>query len=381
MPQPSSALPPTAARIDLAALAANFELLRRRAGGRRVYAVVKADAYGHGAAPVARRLVRAGCDAFAVVLVEEAAALRRAGIDQPLLVLGGVRNPAEARAALALAATPVLQTAAQAGWIAQAAAAAGARAPVHVEVDTGMRRLGLPPGEAPALLARIAADPHLRLEGVATHFARADEADDAPTRAQLACFREVLTAARAAGVDPGCVHVANSAALLAAERWGEDVLEGAAVRPGLALYGVAPAPHLADPGLRPVMTLRSQVVAVRRVAAGDGVGYGHDFRAPDSGWVATLPIGYADGLPWTAGGRASVLLAGERRPLAGRVSMDSTTVWLGEAPVAVGEEAIVFGVAADGRRLPVETQAAAAGTISYELLARVGGRVPRVYHG
>lgn len=379
----TSGLPRAAARthaaIDLGALAGNLARLRARAGGRAVIAVVKADAYGHGAEAVVRRLVREGCEAFAVALVAEAAALRRAGLDVPLLVLGGVGGPAEARAALALATLPVVHGAEQADWLEAAAAALGVRARVHVEVDTGMRRLGVTPGDAPALLARIAASPRLALEGVSTHFARAEEPDPAPSRGQLAAFRAVLAAARAAGVDPGRVHVANSAGLLAAGRAGDDLLEGDAVRPGLALYGVAPGPEVADRGLKPVMTLRTEVAAVRPVAAGEGVGYGHAWRAPRSGWLATLPIGYADGVPWSGARRGEVAIGGRRWPLAGRVSMDCITVWTGDAPVRVGEEAIVFGAGEAAAR--VEDWAEAAGTIPYELLVRVGARVPRVLRG
>ena len=376
---PASARRPTEAAVDLGSLARNWAVLRRRAAGREVIAVIKADAYGHGAVAVARCLVRAGCRHFAVVALDELAALRRAGIDAPVLLLGGVHGPAEARAALALAATPVLHGAAHAAWVAEAARGLGMRAPVHLEVDTGMRRMGVAPDEAAALLEKLAASAELELAGVSTHFARADEPDPAPTRAQLELFRAVLGAARARGVRPPHVHVANSAALLAARAWGEEaVLEGDAVRPGLALYGVAPAPHLADPELRPVMTLRTRVGAVRRAAAGDGVGYGASWRAPGSGWVATLPIGYADGVPWSAGSRGEVLVAGRRRPIAGRVSMDFTTVWLGADAVEPGEEAVVFGVAQGGERLTVEEAARAAGTMPYELLVRVTARVPRV---
>jgi alanine racemase len=379
----SSGLPRAASRstaaIDLAALAQNFARLRVRAGGRALIAVVKADAYGHGAEAVVRRLVREGCECFAVACVAEAAALRRAGIGAPLLLLGGVGGPAEARDAIALAAQPVVHGAEQAAWLEAAARVLGGRARVHVEIDTGMRRFGVSAGDAPALLARIAASPHLALGGVSTHFARADEVDLAPTRAQLASFRAALAAARTAGVDPGRVHVANSAGLLSAGLAGDDLLEGDAVRPGLALYGVAPAPHLADPGLAPVMTLRTEVAAVRPVAPGEGVGYGHAWRAPRSGWVATLPIGYADGVPWSGARRGEVVVGGVRRTLAGRVSMDCITVWTGGEPARVGEEAVVFGAGDVAAR--VEDWADAAGTIAYELLVRIGARVPRVQRG
>jgi len=378
------------AAIDLGALASNYARLRARAGGRDVIAVVKADAYGHGAVPVVRRLRAEGCRRFAVAVLSEAAELRRDGIDAPLLLLSGVGDAAEARAALALGLEPVVHTDPQADWLDAAALALDVCARVHVEVDTGMRRFGVPAERAPGLLMRIAASPRLRLAGVSMHFACADEPDPSTSQAQLARFREVLAAARAAGVEPDGVHVSNSAALLGSpmgseatrsEAMGSEA-EGDAVRPGLALYGVAPAVALADPALRPVMTLRSEIATVRAVAAGEGVGYGHTWHAPAAGFLATLPIGYADGIPWSGARAGCVAIAGVRRPLAGRVSMDSITVWLASERLPVGEPAILFGGDGGGdgdgaTRIGVEEWAAAAGTIPYELLVRVGQRVPR----
>lgn len=374
---PSLSTRPTRALVDLGALADNFAVARRAAGARDVIAVVKADAYGHGAVAVVRRLIAEGCTRFAVATLSELAALRGAGVDAPVLLLGGVHDAREAACALALAATPVLHHEAQRALVEAAAAACGRRAGVHVEVDSGMHRLGAPADAAVALAARIAASPHLALEGVATHFACADAADPAATRAQATAFAETLEALRRQRIEPGLVHLANSAGLLGAADW-EDLVPGNAVRPGLMLYGVAPAPHQADRGLRPVMTLATAVAAIRPVRAGDAVGYGGTWRAPRSGWIATLPMGYADGIPWSiGGGGAEVLLAGRRRPLVGRVSMDLVTVWL-EDEVAVGEAAIAFGIGAGGH-LPIEALAGAAGTIPYELLVRVGARVERVH--
>jgi alanine racemase len=324
---------------------------------------------------VARRLQREGCTAFAVATASEVAALRAAGVDAEVLLLCGVHDAADARAALALGATPVLHHEAMRVAVEAAAASLGRRAPVHVEVDTGMRRLGVPAEEAAALIARVAASRHLALAGVATHFARADEPDPAPTRAQAEALARVLEAVRRQGVEPGQIHLANSAGLLGTAAW-QDLLPGDAVRPGVMLYGVAPAPHFAGVGLRPVMTLQTAVTALRRVAAGEGVGYGAVWRAPRSGWVATLPMGYADGVPWSLGRReagGTVLVAGRPRAIAGRISMDLTTVWLEDDAVALGERAILFGAGA-----PVEALAAAADTIAYELLVRVGDRVPRM---
>jgi alanine racemase len=366
---------PTTATIDLQAIAANYAEAKRLGGDRKVIAVVKADGYGHGAVPVARRLVSAGCSHLSVVTVAEAAELRAAAIDCRILVLGGVHDAAEAADVLELAVTPVIQHSGHIGLLSQTARERRTPLPVQVEVDTGMRRMGLAVEDAPALLERIAKEPALELEGVYTHLACADEEDLGPSLNQLRLFSEVLSAVQARGIDAGQVHVANSAGLLAAPD-----LEAAlpaqvnAVRPGLMLYGVHPAAHLRNRAdLTPAMTLRSRVSNVRHVRAGDAVGYGGTYRVARRGRIATLPIGYADGVPWALGNRGSVLLRGGRAPIAGRISMDLVTIFVGDDPVEIGDPVVLFG-----EGLPVEEVAETAGTISYELLVGIGGRVPRV---
>jgi alanine racemase len=366
---------PTEALIDLSALRDNFALARQRADGRDVIAVVKADAYGHGALAVVRTLRAAGCARFATVTLDEAAVLRDDGAEEPILVLGGIHGPEEAAAAARRRLTPVLHHARQLPWLAAAARSVASVLPVHVEVDTGMRRMGVPPDEALALLDAVAHEPALTLDGVYTHLARADEPDLEPSLEQLRRFREILQQARRNGVEPGIVHFANSAGLLATPL-AEALPEAAAVRPGLMLYGVRPAPHL-EGTLRPVMTLRTRVVQVRQVGKGEAVGYAGIFRAPRDTRVATLPLGYADGVPVATSNRGHVLLRGQRLPIAGRVSMDYVGVDVGDVPVEPGDEAVLFGAGDDGA-LPVEDAAQAAGTIGYELLVRVGARVPRV---
>ncbi|HXK26592.1 MAG TPA: alanine racemase [Myxococcota bacterium] len=368
---------PAEARVDLAAIRANYAEARRCAGGREVCAVVKADAYGHGALPVARALVAEGCARLAVLDVCEAARLHDARLGARVLVLGGVHDPAEAAEAVARELVPVLHDAAGLALGAGAARAAGRRTGVEIEVDTGMRRMGVPAASAPDLLAEVAAEPALSLEGTFTHLAQADEADLAPSLAQLALFREVLARALERGVSPGRLHFANSAGLLAGAPLLQALPEADTVRPGLLLYGVPPAAHL-RPRLRPAMTLATRVVQVRSVRGGESVGYNARFRARSDTRVATLAIGYADGVPVASSGRGEVSIRGRRFPIAGRVSMDYVGVDVGDAPVVAGDEALLFGVT-DGASLPVEEVAAAAGTISYELLVRVGARVPRVY--
>jgi alanine racemase len=371
---------PTAATIDLAALAANFAEAQRLAQTREIIAVVKADAYGHGAGAVARRLVAVGCRRLAVVTVEEATRLREAALAAPILLLGGVHDPAEADDAAALRLTVALHHPGQVRWLGRVAAERQVRVPVHVEVDTGMRRSGVPAGSAVELLTQVAGEPGLHLEGVFTHLARADEPDLEPTREQLRSFTAVLAAAAERGIRPALVHVANSAGLLAGAALGAAPSGGlSAIRPGILLYGVRPAGHLRAE-LRPVMTLRTHVAQVRRVERGDPVGYGSTWRAPDSGWVATLPIGYADGVPWSASNRGAVWLRGRRAPVVGRVSMDFVTVDAGRGPVEIGDEAILFGAGPEGTPR-VEELATAAGTIPWEILVRVGTRVPRVVVG
>lgn len=372
---------PTRASIDLQALADNYAEAVRLAGGRQVVAVVKAEAYGHGAAEVARRLLGAGCSRLAVASVAEAAALRAAVGDASLVVLGGIHDAAEAADAAEIDAIPVVQHAGHVGLLEKAARERGRSLRVQVEVDTGLTRMGISPEEAPALLTRLGREKSLILDGVYTHLARADERDLAPTREQISLFTEVLRAARSRGVYPDHVHVSNSAAVLRTpdlEAAFADGVDG--VRPGLMLYGVLPASHLAGQArLRPVMSLRSRVCNVRHVRPGDAVGYGATFRATQRGRIATVPAGYADGVPWSLGNRGHVLLRGRRVPIAGRVSMDLLSLDVGDGPVEIGDEVVIFGTSAGGSAaLPVEEVADAAGTIPYELLVRVGGRVPRV---
>jgi alanine racemase len=371
---------PTLAVVDLDAVGANLAEARRRAEGRSVIAVVKADAYGHGVAPVAHALAEAGCERLAVLSVEEGCELREAGLELPILVMGGVHGDCDL--ALERGLTLVLHHAGHLERVARLARGrrqADGPLPVQVEVDTGMRRMGVPPEQAEALLVGVAQEPALQLEGVYTHLARADEPDLAPSLEQLAIFRRLLADVRAQGIEPPLVHFANSPGLLAGRPLFEALPEANAVRPGLMLYGVRPAPHL-EAELRPVMTLCTRVAHVRRLAAGDAVGYNARFRAERPTRVATLPLGYADGVPVASTNRGSVMIAGRRHPIVGRVSMDFVTVDVGDAPVEIGDEAVVFGEGAAGR-LPVEEAAEAAGTISYELLVRVGGRVPRAVEG
>ncbi len=372
---------PTRAVVDLEAVAQNLGEVRRLAPGHGVIAVVKADAYGHGAQAVAQSLASAGCEALAVLSVDEAAALRDAGVGGPILVLGGVHDAPEAARAAELSLVPVVHRSEQLGLLAEAGRGRDAPIPFEVEVDTGMRRMGAAAEAVPDLLAHARTEPTLAAAGLFTHLACADDPDPASSREQLARFGALLAGLSPSGLLPPRIHVANSAGVLQApDLAGAVPPEVNFVRPGLMLYGVCPAPHQADRvSLHAAMTLQTEVVAVHAVRAGDPVGYGATHRAAEPGVVATAAAGYADGVPWSLGGCGEALLGGRRVPYAGRVSMDYVGLASGSGPARVGDEVVVFGRAADGARLPVEDLAARARTLAYELLVRVGARVPRTY--
>jgi len=368
---------PTVARIHLDAVCANFALAERRAQGRQVIAVVKADAYGHGAVKVTRALADAGCEYFAVLSIDEAVALRSAGIRASMLVLGGVHDASDAAATIEHRLIPVVHHRGHLELLEGAARAGEAAIDVHVEVDTGMSRMGVPAGEAAALLESVKRSAGLKLAGVYTHFARADEVDLSPSLEQLEVFRGVLAACGDCGIAPGLVHAANSAGLLAGAALADALPQAGAVRPGLMLYGSRPAPHL-EGDLVPAMTLCTRVVNLREIKAGTAVGYAATYRATQQTRIATLAIGYEDGVPVSTSGKGSVLIRGRRHPIAGRVSMDFIGVEVDDPSVKIGDEAILFGTGQDTRLL-VEEAAQAADTHAYELLVRVGKRVIREY--
>jgi len=374
-PETDKAMPrPTWAEIDLAALRYNLAAVRGRiARDVRVMAVVKADAYGHGAVSVARALAEAGVDMFGVALVEEGVALREAGLAAPILVMG---LAAEADLADALAAdlTLTVDGPATAEPIDLAAAARGARAEVHLKIDTGMNRLGVRAEVAADAADAVAALPHLDLAGAYTHLACADESDDAVTPGQLAAFGEALEAARSAGVTPPLVHVANSAAVFA-----RPEAHFGMVRSGLALYGVAPSEAAKAGGLRPVMALKTRVATVKRVREGEGVSYGHRWKAARDSRIGVLPVGYADGYPRALSGRAQVRAAGRLAPVVGAVCMDLVMVDLTDVPGAAPGLEVTLLEADPESPLSAAALAEAAGTIPYEILAGIGPRVPRVY--
>lgn len=366
----------TWAEINLGNLEHNYRDLRACAPGSKFLGTVKANGYGHGAIPVARRLVELGTDYLAVACLDEAAALRRAGITAPILILG-YTQPSLAAEIVSLDVTQGVFTPELAKALSDAAGAAGKRARVHLKVDTGMSRLGVldhDRSRAAEEIAALCALPHLEPEGIFTHFANAD-GDEGYTMLQFTRFLDVLRELEETyGRTFEIRHCAASAAVLNYPCTHMDM-----IRPGIALYGCYPDPScegLDGPGLRPVMSLYSRVAAVRDFPENTPVGYGCTARfGPDGGRTAVLPIGYADGLHRMLSNQGSVWLDGQPRPIMGRVCMDMCMIGLDEdASVRPGDVAEVFGP-----HLPVERHAQLAGTISYELLCAVAPRVPRIY--
>lgn len=361
--------------IDLDAVAHNFRTLRDRVGAEKTLAVVKADAYGHGAVPVARTLVAAGADWLGTADLDEALALRLAGITAPILCwLHGPETdfaPAVENG-IEIAVSSIEQLERVAG---AARAAAASDLAVHVKVETGLSRNGLAPELADALFARAAElerERVLHVRGLMTHVSNTSRDDDL---AAVALFEAIVASARSAGLDPELGHAAATAAAL---RIPESRLD--MVRLGIGLYGLTPFDDetSAELGIRPAMTLRAQLAAVRRVPAGAGVSYGYDFRTDKSTTLALVPLGYGDGIPRQASGRASVAIGGHSYRSVGRIAMDQFVVDVGDADVSVGDDVVLFGDARNG--VPsADDWAEAASTINYEIVTRIGARVPRTF--
>ena len=368
-----SAYRPTRVEIDLDAIRHNVGVLRALVEPAVVMAVVKADAYGHGAVPVARAAVEAGAASLGVALVEEGVELRDAGIDAPILVLSEPR-PEAAGEVVARRLTPVVYTEAGIDVLAKAVADQGADPlDVHLKVDTGMHRVGAHPSDAVALAQRVVAHGELRLGGVCTHFAVADEPGDPYTGDQLERFHAVRADLASVGADPHPVHAANSAAAIGVPDARFDM-----VRVGIAIYGVIPAPGVgADLGLRPALALRSAVSHTKRLRAGDRVSYGLRYTLDRDATIATVPIGYADGVPRNlAATDAEVIVHGTRCRIAGTVTMDQLMVDVGDLPVEVGDVVTLLG--RDGEAsVTAEEWAERLGTIGYEIVCGIGPRVPR----
>ena len=379
---PADAVRPTRAEVFLDALRHNLRVVRRAAKNAKVWPVLKADAYGHGAPAVARTLERAGADGFCVALFEEALELRDAGITAPILVMSGHYGTAHDEV-LARGLVPVVHDLGQIEAFARAARARGATSPtpVHVKIDTGMARLGIFPEDLPLLAETLLDFPEVRVAGLMTHLACADARTTEETDEQLRIFDEASAHLAKLGVRPEVRHAANSAALLR----GESSLD--AVRPGIAIFGVSPraegegAPLSNE--LRPVIRVRTEVVSIRELAPGKPVGYGALFRTARASRIATIPMGYADGLSRRLTNVGHVLVRGKRAPIVGAVSMDMTMIDVTEIPGAQPrDEVVVFGAQEGplGRdAIGADEVAAHQGTIPWEVLTSISRRVPRFY--
>lgn len=368
---------PTRAEIDLDAIKYNLTQIRARlAPGTSMTAVVKADAYGHGAVPVSRAALAVGCRHLAVAIPEEGVALRQAGIGVPIILLGLIL-PEQAALVCRYDLIPVLATVAETDVLAQAARAMGRRLRVNVAVDTGMSRIGPPAEEALPLLEEVAARRELELWGMFTHFATADAADKSYALWQYRRFATLVNAVHRRGLEPHFISAANSAAIIDLPDTHLN-----AVRPGIIMYGLPPSGdmhHHLD--LRPAMQFKTRVAYIKKLAAGTAVSYGCTYTAPADTYLATLPVGYADGYNRRLSNQASVLIRGRRRPIVGRICMDQTMVDIGpRCDVTVGDEAVLFGRQGDAE-ITVTELADIVGTINYELVCAVSARVPRVYTG
>ncbi|HEX2248132.1 MAG TPA: alanine racemase [Arthrobacter sp.] len=377
---PSEPHPQRVAIIDLDAISQNVATLRSVARSRELMTVVKADGYAHGLVPVAKAALAGGATRLGTAVLEEAFALRDAGVTAPVfswLASPGTDYASAIRRDIELAAYGTDQLA----EIVRAAAAAGTPAVVHLKADTGMWRGGAAPADWPELVAaarRAEVDGLVRVVGLWSHLACADEPGHPSLAAQLRVFEEAADIARAAGLRPTLRHIANSAATLSLPESHFDM-----VRPGIATYGINPIPveHRAGmPRLRPAMTLAGSIVQTKRAPAGSGVSYGHTEILQQETTLAVVPLGYADGVFRSASGTGTVQVGGKRYRVTGRVCMDQFIIDVGDDPVAAGDRVVLFGPGDDGEP-SADDWAGAAGTIPYEVLTRIAARVPRVYRG
>jgi len=365
------------ALVDLGAIADNVRVLREHAGTAQVMAVVKADAYGHGAPQVARAAVAAGAAELGVATIDEALALRRGGISAP--VLSWLHPPGTDFApALTADVQIAVSSVRQVGDLLDAVVRTGHTAEVTVKVDTGLNRNGVSPADYPAVLTelqRAAAADAIRVRGIMSHLANGDVPDDPLNDLQAQRFTTMIAEARSRGIEFEVAHLSNSPSAMTRPDLGFDM-----VRPGIAVYGLSPIPERGDMGLRPAMTLKCTVAMVKPIKAGEGVSYGHTWIAEEDTNLALLPIGYADGVYRTLSGRLDALINGRLRRNVGRICMDQLVVNLGPGTpdVAEGDEAILFGPGTSGEPT-AQDWADMVGTIHYEIVTSPRGRVVRTY--
>ena len=371
-------LRPTIAEIDLNALRYNYLQVKRLAGKTtKILAVVKADAYGHGAQVISQELEKLKVDFLGVALLEEALGLRRAGIKTPIVVLGGI-YPGQANEIVKHELRPAIFDLTIARELNQAALKRKSKVKVHVKIDTGMGRLGILPEESHEFFNQLKKLTSLKIEGIISHLTVASQENDDEvgfTRQQFECFHRVIDDCRKTGANPPLLHLANSAAII---RGNLD--QFTLVRPGIMLYGSQPAPTLADAiRLKPMMSLKSRVLQLKRLPRGHSVSYGRTFICPRETLVAVIPIGYADGYSRLLSNCGEVLIRGKKAPVIGVVCMDLTMADVTDVDgVKAGDEVVLIG--RQGKEcITAEDIAEKIGTISYEVLCRIGQRVPRIY--
>ena len=367
----------TRACIHLDRLEHNMQLLQELAGGRPLWPAIKANAYGHGMEIIARHLVSRGHDTLCVAHVTEALELVEAGVAARLLLLSATL-PEHCEAIVACGCEPVVCTLEMVSALARAAERAGKEVGVQLMVDTGMGRIGIRPGEVKDFLERCSAYTGLRVRGLMSHFPCADEVDKTLSRAGMAQFQGVIDAGRDRGIE--VCHMANSAAIFDLPDAGYD-----AVRPGIAIYGLRPSPDIVNPRvaeLRPVLEWKTRVTFLKEVSAGTGLSYGHRYHTHRASLIATLPVGYGDGLSRSLSNNLDVLLHGIRCPQVGCITMDQSLVDVTElrGRVAPGDEAVLIGRQGD-EEVTTDELAARLGTINYEIVTRIAQRVPRVVYG
>lgn len=361
---------PTVVEVDLDAIRHNVRLLKPERA--ELLAVVKADAYGHGDAAVARAALEAGASRIGVALVEEGVGLRERGIEAPILVLSEFAHGSE-KEALAAGLTPTVYTDDGLAGLIEAANALDRRVGVHLKVDTGMHRVGLWPPEATPAFARRIVDAGLVLEGLWTHFASSED-DDEGTLAQLRRLLETRDALAIEGLRPACVHAANSAATIRFPQTHLDL-----VRPGAATFGLDPGGGIGPAfGLRPALTWRSKVTMVKRLPAGERLSYGWRYGLERETTVATVPVGYEDGYRRGLSSIADVLIGSRRRRVAGTITMDMIMVDCDDDDVRIGDEVVLLGAQGE-ERITAEELAGHLGTIGYEMVTAISERVPREY--
>lgn len=360
--------------VDLAAITSNVASMKAGTPAE-VLAVVKADGYGHGLVPAARAALAGGATWLGTATVPEALALRAAGFTEP--VLAWLWSPGES-AVVADAVLAGVDLSVSSLWaldvVRSVAISEGVTARIHLKIDTGLSRNGAYVRDWPDLVAAVAkaqAAGEVDAVGVWTHFAYADEPGNPTIARQIEAFHAAVEVARRAGLEPPIKHMANSAATLTLPEAHLDL-----VRPGIAVYGLSPVPG--EFGLRPAMTLRAEVALTKRVAAGEGVSYGHQYTTSKETTLALVPLGYADGIPRAATNCAPVQVNGSRFTVAGRICMDQFVLDVGDLPVAAGDLAVLFGPG-DGGEPTAQDWADALGTIHYEVVTRIGPRVPRIY--